>query len=269
MAVTFNTALLIITFLTLSEYKSVRCKASNMTKITGTIKNSSTSKPHSNHKWPEDFSHGLKPEDFNNSKEEDSEDLVLRESQDYQINNEELRATTPPEMDPLAELVDDNGKKLEDERDSNSGKSGKLISKGKSNTKIPYNWENAGISDLTAPVSPPKTLLLGTLGRVNTYLKNKLNKTQELQNNEPNSPKSTHFCLKGPDSGWCEGGGASIQLRYYYHQKSSRCECFLYYGCEGNKNNFENITDCSQQCQRFGLISGETPFDADKCRIIP
>ncbi|GFS71685.1 hypothetical protein NPIL_267221 [Nephila pilipes] len=37
--------------------------------------------------------------------------------------------------------------------------------------------------------------------------------------------------------------------RYYYNINKKACEMFTYGGCEGNKNNFENIKKCEKSCK--------------------
>ncbi|XP_067122223.1 papilin-like [Centruroides vittatus] len=39
--------------------------------------------------------------------------------------------------------------------------------------------------------------------------------------------------------------------RFYYNQKSGRCESFIYGGCQGNENNFETLDECQDTCQVF------------------
>ena len=46
-------------------------------------------------------------------------DLKLKESLDYQVNEEENRATEPPERDHNSELVDENGFKAEEKAKDN------------------------------------------------------------------------------------------------------------------------------------------------------
>jgi hypothetical protein len=36
--------------------------------------------------------------------------------------------------------------------------------------------------------------------------------------------------------------------RYHYNQASELCELFVYGGCGGTENNFQNIGDCIKTC---------------------
>ena len=36
--------------------------------------------------------------------------------------------------------------------------------------------------------------------------------------------------------------------RYYYNSRKGSCEQFIYGGCEGNPNNFEELQECKSKC---------------------
>ncbi|CAG5114943.1 unnamed protein product, partial [Candidula unifasciata] len=51
-------------------------------------------------------------------------------------------------------------------------------------------------------------------------------------------------CDLPPETGRCR---AAI-TKYFYNSTSGYCEEFIYGGCEGNENRFDNITACKDQC---------------------
>jgi len=53
------------------------------------------------------------------------------------------------------------------------------------------------------------------------------------------------ICMMPKKVGTCEAG----KTRYFYNTKSTKCEKFLYGGCEGNGNNFMNIKECNRKCR--------------------
>jgi hypothetical protein len=108
---TFNTLLLILFFLILSKVKCGR----NITK-SKIISNTKTTTSISN--------------DY---------DINLKETQDYQENKAEERATEPPEFDPNSELVDENGIKVASEGVGTNSNKAKDKLRGKSNQRIDFN----------------------------------------------------------------------------------------------------------------------------------
>jgi len=53
------------------------------------------------------------------------------------------------------------------------------------------------------------------------------------------------ICMMPKKVGPCEAG----KPRYFYNTRSTKCEKFLYGGCEGNGNNFMNIRECNRKCR--------------------
>ncbi|XP_075555251.1 boophilin-G2-like [Dermacentor variabilis] len=52
-------------------------------------------------------------------------------------------------------------------------------------------------------------------------------------------------CQPAADSGSC-----NQQLeRWYYNVQSGKCETFVYGGCGGNENNYENVWECEIACK--------------------
>uniref|UniRef100_A0A8C4WZA3 Tissue factor pathway inhibitor 2 n=1 Tax=Eptatretus burgeri TaxID=7764 RepID=A0A8C4WZA3_EPTBU len=59
-------------------------------------------------------------------------------------------------------------------------------------------------------------------------------------------------CRFRADEGPCRG----YKKNYFYNMSSGACEQFVYGGCQGNSNNFEDIKTCTQFCtRRTGLPS--------------
>ncbi|KAJ7305058.1 hypothetical protein JRQ81_010857 [Phrynocephalus forsythii] len=54
------------------------------------------------------------------------------------------------------------------------------------------------------------------------------------------------ICTMTPEKGSCHGQ----HTRYYYNTESNNCEMFIYGGCLGNGNRFDNIQECLQRCKR-------------------
>lgn len=52
------------------------------------------------------------------------------------------------------------------------------------------------------------------------------------------------YCLYPPESGPCK----AYFVRYYYDDIAGKCENFVYGGCGGNENNFEDFSSCMQAC---------------------
>ena len=41
--------------------------------------------------------------------------------------------------------------------------------------------------------------------------------------------------------------------RYFFNANRGTCEVFTYGGCGGNRNNFETLEECTQQCNPNGM----------------
>nr|XP_042086125.1 trophoblast Kunitz domain protein 1 [Ovis aries] len=52
------------------------------------------------------------------------------------------------------------------------------------------------------------------------------------------------FCLEPELKGPCK----DQMTRYFYNATAGYCEPFVYGGCEGNKNNFQTLSDCLVTC---------------------
>ena len=53
------------------------------------------------------------------------------------------------------------------------------------------------------------------------------------------------FCSLPAESGLC----LAAILRWYYNEKTGRCETFSYGGCGGNENNFKTEKECVKTCK--------------------
>ncbi|EPB80770.1 Kunitz/Bovine pancreatic trypsin inhibitor domain protein [Ancylostoma ceylanicum] len=70
----------------------------------------------------------------------------------------------------------------------------------------------------------------------------------------------TGACYKEPKTGPCR---ASLP-RFFYNKTSRTCEKFIYGGCEGNENNFEDEKECKSYY--FNMKTGECkPFVYGGC----
>uniref|UniRef100_A0A131Z2Q5 Tissue factor pathway inhibitor n=1 Tax=Rhipicephalus appendiculatus TaxID=34631 RepID=A0A131Z2Q5_RHIAP len=70
------------------------------------------------------------------------------------------------------------------------------------------------------------------------------------------SASSANVCSLPKDSGDSECD-APKKLMYYFDKKSQTCELFLYNGCNGNQNRFEEMRRCEVTCK--GSVCVTTP----------
>lgn len=52
------------------------------------------------------------------------------------------------------------------------------------------------------------------------------------------------FCFYSPEPGPCK----AYFVRYYYDYATGNCENFVYGGCGGNENNFDDLETCIKTC---------------------
>lgn len=55
------------------------------------------------------------------------------------------------------------------------------------------------------------------------------------------------FCLLEPEMGPCE----AAMNRWFYDSVQGECSTFMYGGCDGNQNNFQNKMSCENMCKPY------------------
>ncbi|XP_063104338.1 actinia tenebrosa protease inhibitors-like [Cavia porcellus] len=68
--------------------------------------------------------------------------------------------------------------------------------------------------------------------------------TQGKETSTPSQAPPPDFCLQLPNTGPCKG----LFTRYFFNPKSGLCETFVYGGCGGNLNRFQDQEECLQTC---------------------
>lgn len=58
-------------------------------------------------------------------------------------------------------------------------------------------------------------------------------------------PAGENVCGLDKEAGPCYG----YFVRWYYDVKNSRCDRFVYGGCQGNENNYLTLKECEQKCK--------------------
>ncbi|CAJ1070880.1 colostrum trypsin inhibitor-like isoform X3 [Xyrichtys novacula] len=70
----------------------------------------------------------------------------------------------------------------------------------------------------------------------------------------------TEVCLLAPETGPCR----AFVERFFYNSSSKNCETFVFGGCLGNRNNFENVTSCMERCHNTTHGQEEEELDSDE-----
>ncbi|XP_054157005.1 uncharacterized protein LOC128955366 [Oppia nitens] len=228
---------------------------------------------------------------------------------DYEMNGEQGNATEAPDMDPNAELVDEKGEKDidtskdskgdgkddddvdDDDEDDVTLKSAWIMNNPNMTTAHPLlvqevttkrpqkpgdpriNNNTVVMSNTSTTMTTPKPRKLtdkvkSLLQNTYTGIKTKINSTIMT---------TRQLCLEtAQDSGyWCSNSTdhqtGRLTIRYYYHKDRKVCECFLYYGCFGNKNNFNTVKECENSCGwYFGIDDKrQRQLSKDDCSINP
>ena len=63
------------------------------------------------------------------------------------------------------------------------------------------------------------------------------------------------------------GNCRAAHPRFYYRSSTNTCLLFTYGGCGGNKNNFEQPTDCQRVCGGKPVYEKEQAEEADDSTI--
>ncbi|VDP21130.1 unnamed protein product [Soboliphyme baturini] len=72
-------------------------------------------------------------------------------------------------------------------------------------------------------------------------------------------------CLLSPEMGPCR---ANIP-KWYYDSQVGKCLIFVYGGCDGNGNRFENSEECEKQCSESPSNTTENHFSISNCHLPP
>nr|XP_039249651.1 isoinhibitor K-like [Styela clava] len=56
-----------------------------------------------------------------------------------------------------------------------------------------------------------------------------------------------YYCYSESETGPCR----AFFRKFYYNTRTGRCELFIYGGCQGNANRFDNYHECSATCGRW------------------
>ncbi|CAG2120926.1 unnamed protein product, partial [Medioppia subpectinata] len=185
---------------------------------------------------------------------DDDQDLELKASldvitHDYDMNGEQANATEAPDMDPNSELVDENGRKDKGESAEEQHHEPTTTTTSSTITGSPGDSK----SDLfTTRKMKYGELRVGTIkpepkenlkSKVKTIVVKRVDQIRERFNLTEVTAKQ--MCLdSAQDSGyWCEGSVGKLSVRYFYRADKKTCDCFLYYGCLGNRNNFQTLKE--------------------------
>uniref|UniRef100_A0A158PKP8 Kunitz/Bovine pancreatic trypsin inhibitor domain protein n=1 Tax=Angiostrongylus costaricensis TaxID=334426 RepID=A0A158PKP8_ANGCS len=71
-------------------------------------------------------------------------------------------------------------------------------------------------------------------------------------------PSKVFTCSLQLSKGIACGSGSSY--RYYYNNKLKECQPFLFYGCDGNSNNFPSVEKCQSYCEVAVCPHGGSPL---------
>ncbi|KAL3116444.1 hypothetical protein niasHT_006891 [Heterodera trifolii] len=63
--------------------------------------------------------------------------------------------------------------------------------------------------------------------------------------------QADEICVKSRDKGNKECSNPSRGRRFFFDTVTKRCQPFVYLGCEGNENRFENLAECKKNCADY------------------
>lgn len=69
----------------------------------------------------------------------------------------------------------------------------------------------------------------------------------------------TEICALPKQSGVC----LAYFEKYYFNSQNGECEKFVYGGCQGNQNNFDDLEQCQQACGESGNVIIEPEQSGD------
>ncbi|KAL3195687.1 hypothetical protein MRX96_001809 [Rhipicephalus microplus] len=75
---------------------------------------------------------------------------------------------------------------------------------------------------------------------------------------------SDSLCLLPKEPGPC----VAYVPRYFYNNEAKKCQLFIYGGCQGNANNFDNFTECTLTCKPK-LPVGIATLDSEPATLEP
>ncbi|KAG5677163.1 hypothetical protein PVAND_006944 [Polypedilum vanderplanki] len=71
--------------------------------------------------------------------------------------------------------------------------------------------------------------------------------------------EDSYICHQPPMRGDC---GKPPEIRFYYSLKEGRCGMFLYTGCEGSKNVFDDYLNCQATCEKSNIDAAKLATDS-------
>ncbi|RWS28644.1 trophoblast Kunitz domain protein 1-like isoform X2 [Leptotrombidium deliense] len=149
--------------------------------------------------------------------------LSIASAEEGKATDQVGNATKPPDNEPLSIFVDSQGR-----------------------TKEEVDQDKLKMRPIFLTGSMLQSTVVSTFDR----------SLPEKERTKLLNANDTSFCMVTPDTGyWCDGsqGKGDYTTRYYFNKYTEKCRCFMYYGCDGNANNFETLNDCVDTCSAVGV----------------